>query len=181
MPLPTTIHASVLVNRETKEDSEIENDAPAWVDSEDEKIVVSLASDTRLRKLRTVEADDLVNGKEYIKRLRQQFERLYPRPAWAIQAESGHRKKRRKRLSTAGGGGSSGSSAEENDSDDSMDDLDDEIESQPLLKLLQTTDALTEAQPSLASGRKVLRAGILDIQRSKDIGAVQPVRRPFLS
>ena len=167
--MPAT-HANALVNTGAAEEQDSENEinAPAWVDSEDEKIVVSLASDTRLRKLRTMEADDLVNGKEYIKRLQLQFERLYPRPAWALQAESGHRKKRRKGLS---------SSADENDSDSSM-ELD-EIESQPLLKLLQSTDALTEAQSSTSGGKRTLRAGILDIQRSKDIGPVQPVRTPF--
>lgn len=49
-----------------------EGDAPAWEDSDDERIMVSLASVPRLRKLRNFEAEDMVNGKEYIKRLRRQ-------------------------------------------------------------------------------------------------------------
>ena len=152
-----------------EEDNGDDTDAPAWIDSEDEKIVVSLASNTRLRKLRRTEAEDLVHGREYIKRLQQQFERLYPRPAWAVQAETGtRRKKKRRRASFQDGSG------DEIDSDDSM-DLD-ALDGQPLSRLLRSTDLLTEA-PSSDSSRRMLRAGILDIQRSKDIGDTQPVRR----
>ncbi len=49
------------------------NDRPAWEDSDDERIMVSLATNTRLRKLRNYEGEDMVNGREYIKRLRRQF------------------------------------------------------------------------------------------------------------
>jgi U3 small nucleolar RNA-associated protein 18 len=46
--------------------------APVWEDSDDERILVSLASNPRLRKLRLMESEDLVNGKEYTERLRRQ-------------------------------------------------------------------------------------------------------------
>lgn len=152
----------------TQQEDPDDTDAPAWIDSEDEKIVVSLASNTRLRKLRKTEAEDLVHGKEYIKRLQQQFERLHPRPAWALQAENGNRRKKKRRSSFQEGSG------DEIDSDDSI-DLE-EIDVQPLSKLLRSTDLLTES-PSSDSSKRILRAGILDIQRSKDIGGTQPVRR----
>ncbi|KAI0486368.1 U3 small nucleolar RNA-associated protein [Xylaria cf. heliscus] len=51
-------------------------DAPAWEDSDDERLTVSLADVTQLRKLRTSEADDVINGAEYALRLRQQYLRL---------------------------------------------------------------------------------------------------------
>lgn len=44
----------------------------AWIDSDDERITISLATNTRLRKLRNYEGEDIVNGKEYTKRLRRQ-------------------------------------------------------------------------------------------------------------
>jgi U3 small nucleolar RNA-associated protein 18 len=46
--------------------------ASVWEDSDDERITVSLASNNRLRKLRITESEDLVNGKEYVERLRRQ-------------------------------------------------------------------------------------------------------------
>lgn len=62
------------------EESESEGDEPAWEDSDDERLVVSLASVPQLRKLRETAEDDMVNGKEYARRLRKQYERLYPAP-----------------------------------------------------------------------------------------------------
>jgi U3 small nucleolar RNA-associated protein 18 len=44
----------------------------AWVDSDDERIFVSLASSNRLRKLRRAEDEDVISGKEYARRLRAQ-------------------------------------------------------------------------------------------------------------
>ena len=46
------------------DDSEDEDDKPAWDDSDDERLVVSLASVPQLRKLRETADDDKVNGKE---------------------------------------------------------------------------------------------------------------------
>ena len=50
----------------------IDDNGPAWDDSDDDKIHVSLASASRLRKLRKSESEDVVTGREYIRRLRQQ-------------------------------------------------------------------------------------------------------------
>lgn len=57
-----------------------------WHDSDDDRITVSLASNTRLRKLRDTEDDDVVTGLEYIRRLRRQYERLHPTPDWVRYA-----------------------------------------------------------------------------------------------
>jgi len=46
--------------------------APAWVDSDDAELKVSLASDNRLRKLRAAPDEDVITGKDYELRLRRQ-------------------------------------------------------------------------------------------------------------
>ncbi|KAG4304204.1 hypothetical protein PORY_002385 [Pneumocystis oryctolagi] len=56
----------------------------AWEDSDDERLTISLVSVGRLRKLRKSETDDVVNGREYCMRLREQFERINPVPDWAV-------------------------------------------------------------------------------------------------
>ncbi|CAG8806355.1 22742_t:CDS:1, partial [Racocetra persica] len=55
----------------------------AWEDSDDEKVCVSLQSKNILKKLRKDEDEDVISGDQYEKRLRQQFEKLYPTPNWA--------------------------------------------------------------------------------------------------
>lgn len=130
--------------------------------------MVSLASDTRLRKLRLTEGEDLINGKEYIKRLQQQFERLYPRPDWADASTT--QKPRKKRRGT-----SAPESSEDGEDSDAMSvDLED-ISLQPLSKLLQSAAPLTKAFNTDSAYRK-LRPDTIDVQRTKDIGGVQPVR-----
>ncbi|KAF7982399.1 hypothetical protein HWV62_28497 [Athelia sp. TMB] len=64
--------------------------APAWVDPDDATLQVSLAADKRLRKLRDAPDDDALGGREYERRLRRQYEKIHPAPAWA-----GKSKKRR--------------------------------------------------------------------------------------
>ena len=142
-----------------------EIEPPAWIDSEDDRLVVSLASDSRLRKLRRNEGEDLVNGREYTKRLQEQFQRLYPTPEWAIESAGKHRKKQKR------GAGSESSTDSEN-SDMFVDE--DHLSTQPLAKLLQSTDPLTQSSQSPNSRRR-LRPDVLDIQRTKDVGSVQPV------
>ena len=141
---------------------------PAWVDSDDERMMISLASSPRLRKLRVSDAEDLVNGKEYTKRLRRQFERLNPIPDWANPSATKRPRKRRRTSSDADSseGGSSG---------DEMAIDGGELSVQPLAKLLQNADSLTRTTPTTPSGRKRLRPEVIDIQRTKDVGGIQPV------
>lgn len=59
------------------EDSELVVDnshVPAWEDSDDERLTISLASRNQRRKLRDTEIDDVVSGTEYSRRLRRQYE-----------------------------------------------------------------------------------------------------------
>lgn len=150
-----------------EEDSDRDN-PPAWVDSDDERIAVSLASNPRLRKLRRTEAEDVVSGKEYTRRLREQYERLYPAPGWASQEQ---RSKKRRRISEAD------SSSERDDSVDemSMDDDSESLSAQPLARLLQNASPLSLTSTTNASSSAKLRPELIDIQRSKDVGGTQPV------
>ncbi|KAL6714670.1 U3 snoRNP protein [Lecanora helva] len=143
-----------------------DRDCAAWVDSDDERLTVSLASNPRLRKLRLTESEDRINGEEYIKRLRHQFQRLYPVPDWA-QPSSKKSRKRRRRDSDH-----SASPDLTSDDDDGSGDLDD-IPTQPLAKLLQNTGNLTRITTATSSHRRKLRPGVIDIQRGKDVGTAQ--------
>ena len=142
----------------------------AWRDSDDERIIVSLASNPRLRKLRVSEAEDRINGKEYTRRLRRQFEQLYPVPKWANTAPAktqGHRKRRRNSISS----GSSESMASGDDV--SLDS--EELSTPPLARLLKNAGNFTNSVLSNSSPRKKLQPEIIDVCRTKDVGSAQLV------
>ncbi|CAO2654110.1 Nn.00g108430.m01.CDS01 [Neocucurbitaria sp. VM-36] len=149
---------------ETAVESEDEDNKPAWEDSDDERLVVSLASVPQLRKLREEVEDDVVNGKEYARRLRKQYERLYPTPEWAIHATGRANKKRRRTMNED-------ESGEESASDMDVDEED--LSTQPLAKLLKDADILSRTTRSSAKRRK-LQAGTVDIQRLKDVAKAGP-------
>ena len=69
--------------------------APAWTDSDDASLEISLASSARLRKLRDAPEEDAVKGPEYERRLRRQFVKMNPTPEWATAAAAARRKRRR--------------------------------------------------------------------------------------
>ena len=159
-----------LLPTNTSSDGALDHEAAAaWLDSDDERLVISLASNSRLRKLRTTEAEDLVNGKEYTKRLRRQFERLYPAPEWANPIADREINRNKTRTSQT-----------PNSSDyDSGDDFStglDELSSKPLAKLLQNASGFTRL-PSKTSGSKKTqhRPELIDVHRLKDVGGAQPV------
>ncbi|KAG7439545.1 WD40 repeat-like protein [Guyanagaster necrorhizus] len=54
----------------------------AWTDPSDPP-VVSLVASNRTRKLRDAPSETTLSGREYESRLRRQFERIHPAPAWA--------------------------------------------------------------------------------------------------
>ncbi|KAH8201136.1 hypothetical protein TruAng_004686 [Truncatella angustata] len=131
-----------------------QKNAPAWEDSDDERLTVSLASATQLRKLRITEEDDVVTGTEYTRRLRQQYLRLNPVPAWAKEAEERPAKRRRR------------SSAASDDSQASdVSGSDDEASALPLDKFLRDATSLSED----GTKSKKLRPEVIDIQRSRDM------------
>ncbi|KAL7629407.1 U3 snoRNP protein [Parahypoxylon ruwenzoriense] len=136
-----------------------EKDAPAWEDSDDERLTISLANATQLRKLRINEAEDIVSGAEYTRRLRQQYLRLNPLPAWAREAEERPTKRRRR---------SSVATSDSDISEDaaSGDEEDAEASALPLDKFLRDASALQNRKPQKS---KKLRPEVIDIQRSRDI------------
>lgn len=132
-------------------------DQPAWHDSDDEKLAVSLAHVSRLRKLRETEEDDVVSGAEYSRRLRKEYLRINPLPAWA--KTEGPPAKRRRR-SSAGSSSSSGSS----DGDDEAEDA----HAQPLEAFLRNVNKLSgygEGGPQ----KRRLRPEVLGIEATREI------------
>lgn len=130
---------------------------PAWEDSDDERLTVSLAGVKQLRKLRKTEADDLVSGTEYTRRLRQQYLRLNPLPSWAKDATADRKNKRRRRSSASESSGESDASSDEDDVNPSA---------LPLEKFLRDASLLNgEGRRK----RRKLRPEVIDIQRTRDI------------
>lgn len=146
------------------EEDEEGDAAPAvWHDSDDERLTISLASQQRLRKLRVTESEDVVSGKEYVRRLRRQFQRLHPVPDWADPEKQ--------RKAAGDGDGDSGSDVDGMDTDNE----EERMSTQPLAKLLQGATDLTRIEDDTRGGKKKLRQEVLDIQRLKDVGGTQPV------
>ena len=122
--------------------------------------------------MRVTEAEDLVNGREYIRRLRRQYQLLHPTPGWASTALNA--KRRKKARGTGGNESDESSSGVEIDEMDTGDET--EMSMQPLTKLLQGGSELLRRDDSGQRGAKRrLRQGALDIQRLKDVGGNQPV------
>ncbi|KAA0175109.1 hypothetical protein FNF27_03407 [Cafeteria roenbergensis] len=63
----------------------------AWVDEDDDAVAVSLAGTNRLRKLRTDEEDDVVDGAEYQRRLRSRLVEGQSSTDWAALPEDRRR------------------------------------------------------------------------------------------
>lgn len=156
---PSAIDSNALLPRASSDDEAA--DVPAWEDSDDDRLAISLAGNSRLRKLRVNEDEDIVNGREYTKRLRRQFERLNPAPEWA---QPSSRSAKRRRRSSAG----SASSLSSNDMDVDESDL----STLPLARLLQDAGALSRTPTSTKHPK--LRPEVLDIQQTRSIPTVQP-------
>jgi len=67
----------------------------AWQDSDDEDVEVTVVAKSMLRKLRETEEEEVLSGKEYEQRLRNQHNKLNPRATWA--STSTEREKSRKK------------------------------------------------------------------------------------
>ncbi|CAI5462309.1 unnamed protein product [Closterium sp. Yama58-4] len=76
---------------------EAEAEKPAWVDEEDETLVVTIAGQNRLRKLRKEEDEVAVSGVEYQQRLRAQHARLNPGTRWAKVGLGKQRKEKKEK------------------------------------------------------------------------------------
>ena len=174
---PSSVPASSIVHSVPRHDSTEGGNAPLWIDSDDERLVVSLASNPRLRKLRLTETEDLVNGKEYINRLRQQYLRLHPTPAWAKQDAHSHsyRKKRRRRSDSSDGLNASDSDSASDDSHVSVSSS--SRSTKPLASFLQNTSGLLRASSNphdYPNKKRRISPSTITVQRLKDVGSTQP-------
>lgn len=132
----------------------------AWYDSDDDRIVVSLASNKLLRKLRHFEGEDLITGSEYIRRLREQYKKLHPQPQWAKTSIAEALKKEENRESPIKRPRHSIDRNENQDSDD-----EENLSSLPLSQLLSD---IRSFKP-LSGRRQYLKPETINIQRSRNI------------
>ncbi|KAF3934864.1 hypothetical protein ABW19_dt0202853 [Dactylella cylindrospora] len=151
------------ISRQEDEDSESESNRPAWEDSDDERITISLANNPRLRKLRATELDDVISGTEYTKRLRLQYERINPVPEWSLPQRdaSSERPKKLRRINAA-----YASSSEE--SEDELMDID-LPNNNSLATLLQSSSTYTKKSKT---GK--IAPETLDISRLRDANYLAP-------
>lgn len=133
--------------------------------------MISLASVPRLRKLRRTEAEDVVNGREYSRRMRRQFEVLNPRPEWAQRAREMPARKRR-RLSATGDASPEGTEREE--ADDNLDVDADLPSAPPLSALLRNASSLIRTTDHGSGKSHKMRPETVAIQRAKDVPGLQP-------
>ncbi len=157
-------------------DAATAEDAPAWVDSDDERLVVSLAGQSRLRKLRLTVDEDRVNGTVYAARLRQQYIRLHGQPAWAAEAEAARRERIRRQEEKDDGDDGDDSSTDEDGNNDNGLFVD---AATPLDSFFRSTRAMAGASQLLfedkagGSGGRARRRRLLpemiDIQKTRDI------------
>ncbi|KAL4927408.1 WD40 repeat domain-containing protein [Aspergillus undulatus] len=158
-PVSTDLQSPATPAEPENEDEDLDELPPLWHDSDDERITISLASNSRLRKLRVAESEDVISGKEYIRRLRRQYLQLHPTPDWANPKLNKQ-------------------TEEDEDDSDRVDDMDTDDEettsTQPLAKLLQGIDFTKMETQSTTGGRPKLRKEVIGIQRLKDIGKDQP-------
>ncbi|CAK7213110.1 U3 snoRNP protein [Sporothrix eucalyptigena] len=157
--------------------------APAWEDSDDERLVVSLAGRTQLRKLRRTEGEDMVNGTVYAARLRQQYLRLNPQPGWAVEADNARlqrlqlrsgvaakkekkdKKKERRRRKSAGDDNDLSDKVPHSDSDSNLDAASSDSDSSDsdtadydLVGSALPLDALLRSTSAMASASQMLFA-----------------------
>ncbi|KAI5286495.1 hypothetical protein KEM52_001975, partial [Ascosphaera acerosa] len=151
----------------------------AWEDSDDERVAISLQAHQRLRKLRHTEAEDAITGAEYIQRLRGQYLTLHPVPKWAVAAaRKAERRAARKTggvlTSDAGSGDDEGVDGEGEEAAEEED-----LSSQPLVRLLQNIGQAVQPPASssstgTAAKTRKLRPEVIDIVRLKDVPGTQP-------
>ncbi|RPB19666.1 WD40 repeat-like protein [Terfezia boudieri ATCC MYA-4762] len=136
---------------------------PAWEDSDDERVVVSLMSQSKLKKYRETFTDDVVSGTDYIRRLRTQFERVYPVPAWA-QTQSQQQESKHRRVGSDASGSEIG---EDEDGEDTT-----TPSAAPLSDLLQSTSGYITRSTTATK----LKPGHLNIIRLLDANLKSPAQ-----
>ncbi|SCV71637.1 BQ2448_3225 [Microbotryum intermedium] len=127
-----------------------------WFDPADVDLTISLTSVARLRKLRQTKDEDVVSGLEFETRLRRQFEKMHPPPAWAVEA----RRKVLKRKEKAARQGASGLT---DDDDDEDAEVDSDAAAEEADDLFRTTGSIKRKRT-----QGILASGEIDIDRVRD-------------
>lgn len=142
-------------------DMEVDDLPLAWVDSDDERHIVSLTT-ARAKKLRHLPDETEVRGSRYVERLRAQYEKIYPRPRWAVGEEPATR-----------------GSDSENESSDDVDEADDDrtarMSTDAVSKLLKQTASYVQAKT------RMLAPGEISVTRLKDATAARKPRGAVLT
>ncbi|KAG9021382.1 hypothetical protein FS837_007316, partial [Tulasnella sp. UAMH 9824] len=124
----------------------------AWLDPSDAAVTISLKDDKRLRKLRDAPEHDQIGGLHYEVKLRDQFEKINPAPAWATAAREKLRNPNAKQKRRRSPVSSQASSDEENDVEE----------------LLHATGSIinTDHKPSLLPPTKLDILGLRDANQT---------------
>ncbi|AMD19303.1 HBR402Wp [Eremothecium sinecaudum] len=139
------------IDEEEKEEevSAYEDDSSdAWNDSDDERLIVPITESNRSKKLRSSYEEKEVDSRQYVRRLRLQFEKIYPRPKWVDEVDES--------------GEDDGISDEDNDSEVINGDIN------ALHKILQSTYSYS------ATSSRLLAPKRLDITRLTDANVSHP-------
>ncbi|CCK68961.1 Utp18p KNAG_0B05280 [Huiozyma naganishii CBS 8797] len=147
------------IDVEESEDS-VSEEENAWEDSDDEQLRVPITETHRTKKLRHSYTENKITGTAYIRRLRTQFEKIYPRPKWADEPD----------VDEKDGNASSDEEAEETGEQVVDGDV------YALSKILQSTYNYKDV-----SGTKLLPSVSLDILRLKDANVSHPSRSAIQS
>lgn len=130
----------------------------AWSDSDDERVEVAFTTTNKTKKLRTSYSENHIKGKEFVSRLRSQFEKIYPRPRWADSKDD-----------EENSGSDDAGSDEEGHEQVINGDL------SALSRILQSTYSYKD------TSSRLLPPKTLDITRLKDANAVHPSRAAIQS
>lgn len=117
---------------------------------------------SRLRKLRQTAAEDEITGREYETRLRSQFERINPEPAWVQKARGVGKQKKGK--AKEGEDEGEGEGEEEGEGEDGIEEEGDG----GIQNLLTTTSGLLAERRKHGKQNVVLRQEELAIERVRD-------------
>ncbi|OIT29133.1 PREDICTED: U3 small nucleolar RNA-associated protein 18 homolog [Nicotiana attenuata] len=133
---------------------------PVWVDDEEEKTNIKIASVNRLRKLRKEEGEDVISGSTYVARLRAQHAKLNPGTEWA-QIDS------------------QGRSYSSDDEDSDEESKHTEGYGSKNVKLVG--DILQSNEDLVVKSRTKLLPGLLEYSRLVDANAADPSNAPINS
>lgn len=133
---------------------------PVWVDEEEEKTSIKIASVNRLRKLRKEEGEDVISGSTYVERLRAQHAKLNPGTEWAKIDSQGR-----------------SYSSDDEDSDDEGG----RIEGYGSKDVKFVDDILQSNEDLVVKSRTKLLPGLLEYSRLVDANAVDPSNAPINS